>query len=57
MGLDAVKRAIHALRMELVGVTADGVRVACDEPVRAPAKGQAAALYDGDRVIAGGWIC
>ena len=24
--LDAVKRAIHALRMELVGVTADGVR-------------------------------
>ena len=35
----------------------NGVRVTCDEPVRAPAKGQAAALYDGDRVIAGGWIC
>lgn len=34
----------------------DGVRIVCDEPVRAPAPGQAAVLYDGDRVLGGGWI-
>lgn len=39
-------------------VTADGERVAivCDEPVRAPAPGQSAVLYDGDRVLGGGFI-
>lgn len=34
----------------------DGAIVLCDTPVRAPARGQAAAIYDGDRVIAGGFI-
>lgn len=34
----------------------DGARIVCDTPVRAPARGQAAVLYQGDRLIAGGWI-
>lgn len=32
------------------------VRIECDEPVRAPARGQSAVLYDGDRVLGGGFI-
>ena len=35
---------------------ADGVRIICDEPVRAPAAGQSAVLYDGDYVLGGGFI-
>lgn len=34
----------------------DCVRIICDEPVRAPARGQSAVLYDGDRVLGGGFI-
>ena len=35
----------------------DGVlRIRCDEPVRAPAPGQTAALYRGDQVLGGGFI-
>ena len=37
-------------------VEADTVRIVCDEPVRAPARGQSAVLYDGDRVLGGGFI-
>ena len=39
-------------------VVAEGARVpiTCDEPVRAPAPGQSAVLYDGDRVLGGGFI-
>ena len=33
-----------------------GVKLVCDEPVRAPAPGQAAALYCGDRLLGGGTI-
>jgi len=33
-----------------------GVRVDFAEPVAAPAPGQAAVCYDGDRVLGGGWI-
>ena len=32
------------------------VRIVCDEPVRAPAPGQSAVLYDGERVLGGGYI-
>ncbi len=32
------------------------VEIQCDEPVRAPAPGQSAVLYDGDRVLGGGYI-
>jgi tRNA-specific 2-thiouridylase len=32
------------------------VRIACDEPVRAPAAGQSAVLYDGERLLGGGFI-
>ena len=34
----------------------EGAVVICESPVRAPARGQAAVLYQGDRVIGGGWI-
>jgi len=34
----------------------DGVRIVCDESVRAPAAGQSAVLYDGDRLLGGGFI-
>ena len=33
-----------------------GVRIVCDTPVRAPAAGQSAVLYDGERVLGGGFI-
>ena len=32
------------------------VRIACETPVRAPAPGQSAVLYDGDRLLGGGFI-
>ena len=34
-----------------------GVRIVCDEPVRAPAAGQSAVVYCGDKLIGGGFIC
>ena len=34
----------------------DCVRIICDEPVRAPARGQSAVIYDGDKVLGGGFI-
>ena len=34
-----------------------GVFIRCEEPVRAPAAGQSAVLYDGERVLGGGFIC
>ena len=37
-------------------VDGDRVRIRCDEPVRAPAVGQSAVLYDGDYVLGGGFI-
>ena len=37
-------------------VEGDLVRIECDEPVRAPASGQSAVLYDDDRVLGGGFI-
>ena len=37
-------------------IEGDLVRIRCEEPVRAPAPGQSAALYDGDRLLGGGFI-
>lgn len=37
-------------------IEGDMVRIVCDEPVRAPARGQSAVLYDGERVLGGGFI-
>ena len=37
-------------------VDGDKVKISCDEPVRAPAAGQSAVLYDGARVLGGGFI-
>ena len=40
----------------IVTLTEHGAHVVTDEPVRAPAPGQAAALYDGERLLGGGYI-
>lgn len=37
-------------------IDGDKVKISCDEPVRAPAAGQSAVLYDGARVLGGGFI-
>ncbi len=37
-------------------IVGDRVEISCDEPVRAPAAGQSAVLYDGDRLLGGGFI-
>ncbi len=37
-------------------IEGDLVKILCDEPVRAPARGQSAVLYDGERVLGGGFI-
>ena len=37
-------------------VEGDRVRIVCGEPVRAPAPGQSAVLYDGERALGGGFI-
>lgn len=37
-------------------IEGENVRIECDEPVRAPAAGQSAVLYDGDRLLGGGFI-
>lgn len=37
-------------------IDGDRVRIECDEPVRAPAAGQSAVLYDGERLLGGGFI-
>ena len=39
--------------VEAVG---DLLKIICDTPVRAPAPGQSAVLYDGNRVLGGGFI-
>lgn len=39
-----------------VYVEGDSVRIVCDEAVRAPAAGQSAVLYDGERLLGGGFI-
>lgn len=37
--------------------TADGgIEVLSDEPLRAPARGQSAVIYDGERLLGGGFI-
>jgi tRNA-specific 2-thiouridylase len=46
-----------ALTPARVSTADDGTfRVAFEEPVRAVARGQAAVVYEGDRVLGGGWI-
>ena len=39
-----------------VYVEGERVKIICDEPVRAPAAGQSAVLYAGDRLLGGGFI-
>ena len=37
-------------------MTGDGLLLTFDSPVRAPAPGQSAVLYDGDRLLGGGFL-
>jgi len=37
-------------------ILGDKVQILCDEPVRAPAAGQSAVLYDGEQLLGGGFI-
>jgi tRNA-specific 2-thiouridylase len=46
-----------AMPARVCGVKDTTFRLVFDTPVRAPAKGQAAVLYDGEIVIGGGTIC
>lgn len=39
-----------------VSLEGERVRIVCDQPVRAPAPGQSAVLYDGDRLLGGGFL-
>jgi len=50
-------RSRHAAQPARVALMGDGgAEVEFDEPVMAPAPGQAAVCYDGERVLGGGWI-
>ena len=49
-------RSRHRAVPARVEVRGDGFVVATEEPMAAPAPGQAAVLYDGDEVLGGGWI-
>jgi tRNA-specific 2-thiouridylase len=50
-------RARHEAAAAVVTAGTDGTAaVEFDEPVLAPAPGQAAVVYEGDRVLGGGWI-
>jgi tRNA-specific 2-thiouridylase len=44
------------VRAKVVDAQTDGLQLALAEPQRGVAPGQAAVLYDGDRVVAGAWI-
>ena len=39
-----------------VSAEGTGARILCESPVRAPAPGQSAVLYDGDRLLGGGFL-
>ena len=50
-------RSRHSAQLAAVTLAADGgAEIEFVEPVMAPAPGQAAVCYDGDRVLGGGWI-
>lgn len=56
--IDAVVRVRHTKLDVRCTARAEGsgAVISCLEPVRAPAPGQSAVLYDGDRVLGGGFI-
>ena len=51
-----VRHRAHAAPAEIVRITGDEVELALDEPVSAITPGQSLVLYDGDRVLGGGFI-
>lgn len=57
-GFRALVRVRHsrALSPAYVRAAGDGLEIDFDSPVRAPARGQAAAVYSGERLVAGGII-
>ena len=57
--ISASVRVRHTKREEprcTARILGDRVEIRCETPVRAPAPGQSAVLYDGDRVLGGGFI-
>jgi tRNA-uridine 2-sulfurtransferase len=51
-----VRHRAHPARAEVVRLEGDEIELALDEPVAAIAPGQSLVLYDGDRVLGGGFI-
>jgi tRNA-specific 2-thiouridylase len=51
-----VRHRAHATPAELVRVDGDEVELALESPVSAITPGQSLVLYDGDRVLGGGFI-
>jgi tRNA-specific 2-thiouridylase len=51
-----VRHRAHASPAEIVRLDGDEIELALEEPVSAITPGQSLALYDGDRVLAGGFI-
>lgn len=51
-----IRSRFAAQAARVVRADAAGFAVAADEPLRAVTPGQAAVLYDGERVLGGGWI-
>ncbi|MCZ6598474.1 MAG: tRNA 2-thiouridine(34) synthase MnmA [Planctomycetota bacterium] len=53
---DVQVRYHHRAAAATIELAADGARIVFDEPQLAVAPGQGAALYQGDRLLGGGWI-
>jgi tRNA-specific 2-thiouridylase len=51
-----VRHRAYASPAEIVRLTDDEVELALDEPVSAITPGQSLVLYDGERVLGGGFI-
>ncbi|MCX7788164.1 MAG: tRNA 2-thiouridine(34) synthase MnmA [Spirochaetes bacterium] len=57
MGLVQVRYTQKPVAALILPLSVDRIQVQFQEPVRAITPGQAAVVYQGDRVICGGWIC
>ena len=51
-----VRHRAHAAAAEIVRVDAGEIELALEEPVSAITPGQSLVLYDGERVVGGGFI-
>ena len=51
-----IRHRHHGAPAKIASMEGDRAMISFDEPVEAVAPGQAAVLYDGERVLGGGWI-